>query len=88
MLTGTLAALTVEPLGSFYWYYALLFGAGGHGLLYKFNHAYRLWCEVQAYKEQVKYYATDKRLLFAGFIAKKYSLNISVDEAHALLLKD
>ena len=85
MLAGTLAALVVEPLGSFLWYYALLAGAGMHAVLYKFVHAYRLWCEVKAYRVQAQYYADDRRLLFAKFISTKYRLNISTEDAFLLL---
>lgn len=86
-LAGAVAAYFLYPLGNFYWYYALLAGVGMHAVLYKFVHAYRLWSEVQAYKLQAGYYADDRRLLFAKFIATKYKLNISTEKAYALLIK-
>lgn len=49
---------------------------------------YKLWSEVQAYKCQAQYYADDRRLLFARFIATKYKLSISATDAHQLLCKD
>lgn len=86
-LAGAVAAYFLHPLGNFYWYYALLAGVGMHGLLYKFVQAYRLWCEVRAYRVQLGHYATDKRLQFAGFISHSYRLDISTEDAF-LLLKD
>jgi hypothetical protein len=47
----------------------------------------RLWAEVQAYREQLQYYADDRSWQFAGFIANKYGLKITQYDAHALLLK-
>lgn len=41
--------------------------------------------EIEAYKEQLKWYAEDKTHLFATFIATKYGLDISVEEAEKLL---
>lgn len=84
-LVGAVAAYLLWPLGSFYWYYALLGGMGMHAILYKFVHAYRLWCEVRAYRKQLGYYADDRSLKFAGFISSKYGLNISIEDAQKLL---
>jgi len=75
-------------LGNFSWYYALLAGVGMHAILYKFVHDYRLWCEMKAYRKQLQYYADDRSLKFAGYIAAKYGLNISVGNAYELLTKD
>jgi len=55
-------------------------------ILYYFIPQFKLWCEVQAYRKQLQYYADDRSWRFAGFIATKYSLNITQAEAHALLL--
>lgn len=66
------------------------FAAAGfslHGLLYKFNHSYRLHCEVEAYRVQAGYYKDDRRSLFAGFIANYYGLNVTQQEAENLLRK-
>ena len=86
-LVGAVAAYLLWPLGNVYWYYALLAGVGMHFALYKFVHAYRLWCEVKAYRVQAQYYADDRRLLFAKFISTKYRLNISLEQAYAALIK-
>ena len=58
---------------------------GLHGYLYLFIKSYRLKAEVEAYKEQLKHYADDRTLLFAGFIAGRYELDVSVIEAVELL---
>lgn len=52
-----------------------------HGLLYRFSRHYRLQSEVEAYREQLKYYPTDQSMLFAKFISEKYDLDISQKEA-------
>ena len=87
-LAGAMAAFALYPLGDFLWYYALLAGVGMHAVLYKFVHAYRLWCEVRAYRVQAQYYADDRRLLFASYIAKSYRLNITTEDAYKLLTRD
>lgn len=84
-LVGAVAAYLLLPLGEFLWYYALLGGMGMHAILYKFNHGYRLLCEVRAYRKQLGYYADDRSLKFAGFISSKYGLNISIEDAQKLL---
>ena len=45
----------------------------------------RLAKEVEAYKEQLKWYPDDKTHVFATFIATKYGLDITVEEAEKLL---
>ena len=52
-----------------------------HTILYKLSTAYRLWCEVSAYKVQALYYPDDRRPLFAEFIAGYYDLNITTKQA-------
>jgi len=52
-----------------------------HTVLYKLSTAYRLWCEVSAYKVQALYYPDDRRPLFAEFIAGYYGLNITTKQA-------
>lgn len=47
----------------------------------------KLKAEVEAYKEQLKFYKDDRTNLFAGFISTKYGLNITKEEAIKLLLK-
>ena len=57
-----------------------------HSYFYLLSKSYRLKCEVEAYKEQLKHYANDRTDLFAEFIAKYYNLNITQEEAKQLLL--
>ena len=57
-----------------------------HSLRYLLSKDYRLDCEVEAYKEQLKYApaTTDPdtyRKMYAGFIAKGYNLKITTEEA-------
>jgi len=54
-------------------------------ILYYFIPRFKLWCEVQAYRKQLMFYADDRSWQFAGFIATKYGLNISQYDAHQLL---
>lgn len=58
---------------------------GLHSLFYLFSNTYKLWSEVEAYKKQLQYYSDDRADLFAGFIATKYNLNISKENALKLL---
>ncbi len=58
---------------------------GLFGIPYLLSKKYRLKYELAAYKEQLKYYATDKRSLFAHYLATKYNLNITQEEALKLL---
>jgi hypothetical protein len=58
---------------------------GLHSFLYLLSDRYKLACEVEAYREQDKHYAEDRRALFAKFIAQDYDLDITQDEALALL---
>lgn len=55
-----------------------------HGLRYRFSKSYRLACEVEAYKVQLTH-SPGNELLFAGFIADKYNINITTKEAMELL---
>lgn len=59
---------------------------GIHSLLYKLVQPYRLWSEVSAYKEQSRWYANDRRPLFASFISSNYNLSITEAEALKLLI--
>lgn len=65
--------------------YAVAGAIGLAGLVYLLVPKYKLWAEVQAYKEQAKWYPDDRRPLFAKFIAENYKLNISQAEALAKL---
>lgn len=56
-----------------------------HSFLYLLVPKYRLWSEVQAYKEQAKHYTDNRKALFARFISDSYNLAITPDEALTLL---
>jgi hypothetical protein len=56
-------------------------GLSAHSLLYRFVHDYRLWAEASAYREQLKHYPDDRSQLFAEFIATRYKLKISAEQA-------
>lgn len=56
-----------------------------HALFYALVPKYRLWSEVEAYREQAKHYDDDRIPRFAKFIAEKYRLKISAEEAERLL---
>ena len=62
-----------------------LLGLGVHSILSKFVPEYRLAIEVEAYKRQLRYYDDDRSELFAGFIAARYNLNITKENALKLL---
>ncbi len=85
VLLGAAVALLLYTFQSPYWLAALIAGAAVHPLLYKLVPRYRLWAEVQAYQEQLKYYSDDRTPLFARFIAIHYKLAVTQDEALALL---
>ena len=56
-----------------------------HALIYQFNEKYRLKCEVEAYKKQLKYYEDDRTAKFAYAIANKYDLDVTMVEAVEML---
>jgi hypothetical protein len=59
-----------------------------YGLFWAFyllSKKYRLNAEVEAYKEQLRWYDDDRTVMFAVYISTKYKLNISVEAATALL---
>jgi hypothetical protein len=56
-----------------------------HSWLYLFVPEYRLACEVEAYKEQAKWYQDDRLPKFAGFISRNYGLKITEEAALKLL---
>lgn len=58
---------------------------GLHSLLYLLSDRYKLWAEVQAYKEQAKHYADDRKPQFAGFISSNYGLDVTPEQALKLL---
>lgn len=67
-----------------YLWYSLL-GFFLHGFAYLLFDKYKLFCEVKAYKEQLKYYDTDKTDLFVEFISTKYGLSVDKEEIKKLL---
>ena len=64
-----------------------LFTLGLLPILYYFTPKFKLWCEVQAYRKQLQYYADDRSWQLAGFIATKYGLKITQYDAQILLNK-
>jgi len=62
------------------WYRTL----GLHSFLYLFFGDYRLEAEVEAYRKQLKY-NPDDAWTFAGFIATRYDLLITQEDAYKLL---
>lgn len=60
-------------------------GLGLHPLVRLVSRRYRLWSEVEAYREQLKHYPIDHSMLFAVFLAERYGLGVSVDSALQLL---
>ena len=58
---------------------------GFHGMFYLLSKKYRLNCEVEAYKEQLKYAPAildpeRYRDMYAGFIANDYGLDVKKEE--------
>jgi hypothetical protein len=45
----------------------------------------KLWWEVEAFKEQAKWYSEDRSRVFARLISTSYAVDISVEEAEKLL---
>ena len=58
---------------------------GLHSFRYSRVASYRLACEVEAYREQMLHCAEDRSCRFAEFLATKYDLVLTLDEAHRLL---
>lgn len=88
MIGAALAALGCGLAGAppFLFAAIVVFGfLGLHHLLYAAVPAYRLWAEVDAYRTQAAWYVDDRRPLFARFIAGRYGLDITADEALARL---
>lgn len=52
-----------------------------HSFLYMIFPKYKLWAEVQAYKVQAAQYKDNRKPLFAEYISKNYSLNITKEQA-------
>jgi len=58
---------------------------GLHSLLYLFVPGYRLDSELDAYRVQAAYYPDDRLPLFAHYIATKYGLDVSEEDALEML---
>ena len=56
-----------------------------HPLLYKFVRPYRRWCEVRAYRKQLAAGGYDSTDFAVTALVEKYDLNLSTNEARALL---
>lgn len=56
-----------------------------HALFYNFSKSYRLKCEIEAYKEQLKYCHPININHFAYLISNNYNLDITIEEAKTLL---
>lgn len=56
-----------------------------HGIRYRLSQRYRLACEVEAYREQMKHADRDLSGLFGLFISRDYGLDVSLGEAQRLL---
>jgi hypothetical protein len=50
-----------------------------------FRRKTKLQREVEAYREQLKWYSDDRTMLFAQFIATRYGLNVEPEEAYLYL---
>ena len=57
-----------------------------HQLLYKFVRPYRRWCEVQAYRKQLAIGGYDSSHFAVTALVEKYDLNLSTNDAKALLI--
>lgn len=66
------------------WYRTL----GIHSFLYLLSKRYRLNAEVEAYRAQARYYADDRRPLFARFICDKYRLSVNYADVLADLNRE
>ena len=56
-----------------------------HQVLYKFVRSYRRWCEVQAYRKQIATGRYSSNDFAVTMLVEKYDLDLSIDEARALL---
>lgn len=56
-----------------------------HQLLYKIVRPYRRWCEVRAYRKQIKTGGYASHAFAVTALVEKYDLGLSIDEARNLL---
>ena len=82
LLVSTLLTLLVSP--SLWPLYGL--APFIHQLLYKLVRLYRRCCEVQAYRKQIAIGGYTNSELAVAALVDKYNLDISIDEARALLI--
>jgi hypothetical protein len=86
-ITTILAAIIIGAIcyrtGHSYIYMAL--SVSVFQVLYSVIPWFKLQMEVEAYRQQMKHYADDRVPLFAKFIATKYDLKITAEEAEQLL---
>lgn len=57
---------------------------GLHGFMYTLSDKYRLNCEIEAYKRQLRY-SPESLMLFAGFIVDRYDLDVTISNVLKLL---
>ncbi|MNF53963.1 hypothetical protein D3C84_353720 [compost metagenome] len=57
-----------------------------HPLLYKLIRPYRQWCEVQAYREQIRVGGYSSSDFAVAALVEKYNLDLETNEAAALLV--
>ena len=82
LLLSTLLTLLVSPsLWPLYGLPPFL-----HQLLYKFMRPYRQWCEVRAYRKQIATGGYTSNEFAVTTLVEKYDLDLSIDEARALLI--
>lgn len=60
-----------------------------HGILYSLSKKYRLNCEVDAYKEQLKYCENQEYSieLFSDYISSKYGLTVNEEDIKKQLME-
>ena len=81
LLFSTLLTLLVSPcLWPLYGLAPVLYQ-----LLYKFVRPFRRWCEMRAYRKQIKTGGYTNNDFAANALADKYTLGLSVADARALL---
>jgi hypothetical protein len=85
-ITTILAAVIIGAIcyRTGYSYAYMGFSVSVFQILYSVIPWFKLMCEVECYKEQMKHYSDDRAPLFAKFISEKYNLNVT--QQHALNL--
>lgn len=83
-LFAAVIATVLFCTGSSDWF-NLAFAFAADPLLYTLIPMYKLHMEIDAYRVQALYYEDDRLPRFAQFIATRYGLNVSEDEALKML---